>query len=124
MGFNSGFKGLTAKQQLAHFTTLRLSNSAWTGFMELTKINFHQTQGTQWKCQKVKLFTELEGDVKTKTQEDSTTSRHTLRCHALNMNKSRQYVQKGSVSKGQRVWLARRLLTFRFIMLTNKHVKF
>jgi len=87
--------------------------------MEVTKINFHQTQGTQWKCQKVKLFTEPEGDVKTKTQEDRTTSRHTLRCHALNMKKSRQYVQKGSVRKGQRVWLARRHLTFRFMYVNE-----
>ena len=87
--------------------------------MELTTINFHQTLGTQRKCQKVKLFTEPKGDVKTKTQEDSTTSRHTLRCHALNMKKSHQYVHKGSVRKGQRVWLARRHLTFRFLYVTE-----
>lgn len=81
---------------------------------ELTKINFHQTQGTQWKCQKVKLFTESEGDVERKIKEDSTTSQHTSRCHALNMKKSRQYVQKGSVRKVVCVWLARRYLTFPF----------
>jgi hypothetical protein len=51
------------------------------------KINFHQTQGRQWKCQKVKLLTGRESDFKTKTQEDSTSGRHTLRCHAPNMKK-------------------------------------